>query len=100
MKNEAAAKDKDSIQSQGGKARAESLTATDRKAIARRAAETRWGKAGKLRPIPKATHEGILIIGDIEIPCAVLEDGTAIVDSERSYDRPWAVSTSQGKAIL
>jgi hypothetical protein len=80
MKSEAAASnEKDSIQSRGGKARAESLTATDRKAIAQRAAETRWGKAGKLKPIPKATHEGILIIGDIEIPCAVLEDGTRLL---------------------
>ena len=36
------------------------------------------GKAGKLKPLPKATHEGILMIGDIEIPCAVLEDGRRV----------------------
>ena len=70
---------KDSIQAQGGKARADSLPARDRQEIARNAAEARWEKAGKLKAIPKATHEGILTIGDIEIPCAVLEDGRRVL---------------------
>jgi hypothetical protein len=69
----------DSIQSRGGKARAQSLQPSDRAAIAQVAAEARWEKAGKLKPIPKATHEGILTIGDIEIPCAVLEDGRRVL---------------------
>jgi hypothetical protein len=69
----------DSAQARGGKARAESLPASDRSAIARVAAEARWEKAGKLKPIPQATHEGILMIGDIEIPCAVLEGGTRLL---------------------
>lgn len=73
------ADEKESIQALGGKARAESLTAKDRKAIAQGAAEARWEKAGKLKPIPQATHEGILTIGDIEIPCAVLEDGRRVL---------------------
>jgi len=72
-------KEKDSIQTMGGNARAVSLTANDRKAIASAAAEARWAKAGKLKAIPKATHEGILTIGDIEIPCAVLEDGRRVL---------------------
>jgi hypothetical protein len=62
----------------GGKARAESLTAEQRKAIARRAVEARWAKHGK-SPIPRATHTGILKIGDAEIPCAVLDDGTRLL---------------------
>jgi len=69
----------ESIQSLGGKARAQSLGPADRKAIAQGAAEARWEKAGKLKLIPKATHEGILTIGDIEIPCAVLEDGRRVL---------------------
>ena len=73
------ANEKESIQTQGGKARAQSLPAEDRKAIAQAAAEARWEKAGKLKPIPKATHEGILTIGDIEIPCAVLENGRRVL---------------------
>jgi hypothetical protein len=66
------------IQKQGGDARAKKLSAEDRSAIAQAAAEARWEKAGK-KPIPKATYEGILTIGDMEIPCAVLEDGTRVL---------------------
>ena len=73
------ADEKENIQSLGGKARAQSLTAKDRKAIAQGAAEARWEKAGKLKAIPQATHEGILTIGDVEIPCAVLEDGRRVL---------------------
>src|ERR1039458_3361329 len=71
--------EKESNQSLGGKARAERSSPADRKAIAQGAAEARWEKAGKLKPIPKATHEGILTIGDIEIPCAVLENGRRVL---------------------
>jgi len=65
------------IQSLGGKARAQKLSGADRSAIARAAASARWEKAGKV--LPTATHEGILVIGDMEIPCAVLEDGTRVL---------------------
>jgi hypothetical protein len=65
------------IQSLGGKARANKLSKEDRSAIAREAAHARWDKPGKT--IPQATHEGILTIGDMEIPCAVLEDGTRVL---------------------
>jgi hypothetical protein len=66
-----------SLQEIGGRARAKKLTAEERKAIARKAADARWEKAGKV--LPKATHEGILQIGEMEIPCAVLEDGTRVL---------------------
>jgi hypothetical protein len=69
--------EKTSLQVMGGRARAKKLSAEERKAIARNAAEARWEKAGKT--LPKATHEGILTIGDMEIPCAVLEDGTRVL---------------------
>jgi hypothetical protein len=58
--------------SKGGKARAEKLTPEERRAIAIQAIETRWDNEGKLI---KATHIGEMIIGNIKIPCAVLEDG-------------------------
>lgn len=59
--------------SEGGKARAKALTKKERSEIARGAVEARWEKAGKAAA-PKATHEGILCIGELEIPCAVLLD--------------------------
>jgi hypothetical protein len=65
------------LQQMGGTARAKKLSPDERSNIARAAAEARWEKAGKV--LPKATHEGILTIGDMEIPCAVLEDGTRLL---------------------
>jgi hypothetical protein len=53
------------IKSNGGIARAESLTPQQRTDIASKAASERW-EAEKL--LPKATHKGELTIGDITIP--------------------------------
>jgi hypothetical protein len=65
-------------QSKGGKARASSLSPEARRDIAKRAASARWDLDGVLR----ATHgssERPLKIGNIEIPCYVLEDGTRVL---------------------
>lgn len=66
----------------GGKARAERLSGADRSESARKAAEARWRKAGKTPSVQRATHVGTLKLGDVEIACAVLEDGTRLI-SER-----------------
>ncbi len=66
-------------QSQGGNKRAQSLTEGQRKEIASNAAKARWKDGANL---PKAEYRGEITIGDIKIPCAVLDDGTRIV-SER-----------------
>lgn len=71
--------DAETPQQKGGKARAEKLSAEERREIARAAAEARWGDPGKL---PRATHGSAnhpLKIGDIEIPCYVLDDGTRVL---------------------
>jgi hypothetical protein len=63
------------VASEGGKARAESLTQEERIKIAKKAADARWS-------ILKATHgspDSPLRIGEIEIPCYVLEDGTRVL---------------------
>jgi hypothetical protein len=65
--------------SKGGLERARALTAEQRKEIASRAAQRRWETTAK-GSVHKATHIGVLPIGDI--PCAVLEDGTRVL-SER-----------------
>lgn len=63
---------------QGGIARAEQLTPTERKRIASEAARVRWAGGEQIR---RATHGGDrpLRIGDLEIPCYVLEDGTRVL---------------------
>lgn len=73
VKNEAKVK--------GGKARAQSLTPSERRDIARRAAMSRWA-----REVADATHDGILRIGAIEIPCANLSDGRRLL-SERAVTK-------------
>lgn len=62
---------------EGGKARSKRLTKEERSLIARAAAEARWDM--EKGPVLKATHEAPLKIGSIEIPCAVLEDGTRVL---------------------
>lgn len=64
-------------QSKGGIARAQSLTPTERSAIARKAALARHSKG-----LPRAIAEGTLIIGDLRIACAVLEDETRVLTQE------------------
>src|SRR5437667_11467137 len=72
-----------SIQAMGRKERAKALSAEQLSESARTAALVRWEKAKKRPPIPKASHEGTLQIGDAEIPCAVLEGGIRVI-SERA----------------
>jgi len=61
----------------GGDARKKSLTQEQRREIAERAAVARWGDT-----LPKATHgseDRPLTIGNTEIACYVLEDGTRVL---------------------
>lgn len=58
----------------GGHARAESLTGEQRRDIAKKAAQERW--RGN---VPKAVYSGEIHIGDLDIPCCVLEDDTRLL---------------------
>jgi hypothetical protein len=80
----------ESIQSKGGKARADKLSAEDRTNIARRAADARWGKDSHL---PKETHSGALKVIDREIPCSVLEGGIRVF-STRGINRAMGSKTT------
>ncbi|MCB1846309.1 MAG: P63C domain-containing protein [Halieaceae bacterium] len=66
--------DKNATKSAGGKARAAALTPEQRSEIAKNAAKERWGT-----DLPKADYVGELTIGDFEISCAVLPDGTRVL---------------------
>ena len=65
---------KNESKAKGGIARAAALSPRERKEIAKKAAQKRWEN----RP-PKATHSGDLKIGEIIIPCAVLDGGTRVL---------------------
>lgn len=58
----------------GGFARAEILPPERRQEIARKAAEARWSKE-----MPRATYEGTIKLGDVEIACAVLDNGQRMI---------------------
>lgn len=60
-------KEKDESKAIGGHARAAALTPEKRREIALKGADARWG-------MPRAIAEGALVMGDISIPCAVLDD--------------------------
>jgi hypothetical protein len=78
----------------GGKARMNMLSPDGRHEQAKAAAAVRWGR----RSILRATHDSSdhpLKIGDVEIDCYVLEDGTRVI-SQRSMIR--AVSLTRGGA--
>lgn len=62
----------------GGLARADKLSPERRSEIARNAALARhaYGEEGRL---PRATHKGLLKVGDREIACFVLEDGRRVI---------------------
>lgn len=68
--------------SKGGKARADALTAEERSAIARKAVEARWEREGRLKAIPRATHEAEILVGEAVIPCAVLKDGRRLLTQQ------------------
>ena len=68
---------KENRKSKGGIARATKLSPEQRSMIAKRAASARWSE-----DIPSAvcgSPDRPLKIGDIEIPCFVLEDGTRVI---------------------
>jgi len=61
----------------GGKARAEALSPAERSEQSSRAGQARWDKE---KSIPRAMYEGELNIGGITMECAVLEDGTRVLN--------------------
>lgn len=72
-------------QKKGGAARAEKLSKEERSEIASRAGKARWAAE---KQIPLATHgsrDQPLKIGDAELECYVLENGTRVVSQSGMY---------------
>jgi len=67
----------------GGTARAQALTKEQRKAIAKEAAYARWGSPEQIQKAIFGSSDHPLKIGDFEIPCYVLEDGTRVLVHSR-----------------
>jgi hypothetical protein len=66
--------DRDESKAIGGYARAEKLTAEERKRIAQKAAQARWDA-----DLPQASHEGSFPIGETQLSAAVLPNGKRLL---------------------
>ena len=66
-------------QSRGGVARARQLTSEKRREIAKRAAEKRWARLKDPSNLPRASHRGLMPIGDVEIEVYRLHDGRRLI---------------------
>lgn len=92
-------KDKTSAEfgADGGKARAKSLSAAERRDIAQKAAVARWGDHKPKDGIMRATHDGQLPIGAVVLPCAVLEDGTRVLSQAGVFRAIGRTGQSSGR---
>lgn len=93
--------DEQTPQSKGGKARAQSLTKSEKKKIASRAASVRWSKVDELtgKPLPRAvfgSDDRPLIIGAIKIPCYVLDNDVRVLTASGIQD---ALKIAQGGSM-
>lgn len=75
----------------GGNARAEKMTREQRREVARNAAQERWGYA-----MPKATHEGPLVLGNRTILSAVLETRKRVLTQEAFLDAVGRAKKAKG----
>lgn len=80
----------------GGKARAKKLTDEQRKEIASLGAQARWAGKARANAVRQATHMGEIQIGEIILPCAVLEDGTRVISQRGMSKGLGRVTTGSG----
>lgn len=87
--------------SKGGFERAKSLDAEERSIIARDAASARWlkSKAVAQTDLPKATHQGKMLIGDVDLDCYVLADGRRVIH-KRGMAKALNLKSAGGNAFL
>ena len=79
---------------EGGKKRAANLTKQERSDAAKVAAAARWG--GK--EVPVADYNGVLEIGDLQLPCAVLSDGSRVL-TETEFMKQMAMYRSGALSV-
>ncbi|HKG83697.1 MAG TPA: hypothetical protein VKB16_11175 [Beijerinckiaceae bacterium] len=92
----------DTPQSLGGKARSEQLSPEERQEIARRGAEARWGGRAAVTSdpnLPKATHQGQMTVGSLDLDCYVLEDGRRVFH-KRGMARALGMKSGGGNVFV
>jgi len=91
--------EKDESRAVGGRARAEALTPDERKEIARKAAEARWGKKLPVGEMPEATRDGLISIGEVDIDCFHLPNNTRLIH-KRAIARALGMKSDGGNALM
>lgn len=77
---------KTSIQSQGGKARAASLSAEERQKISRAAARARWHPTEKPQLLPRAISTGNLLIENKNFSTVILNNGRQLITCQSLHN--------------
>src|SRR4051812_8387218 len=86
-------------QSKGGKARASRLTSDKRREIAVLAAQARWAKLPDSNRVPRASHQGLLPIGDVEVEVYRLGDGRRLI-AKSAMAKALTLKSEGGNAFL
>jgi hypothetical protein len=86
-------------QRSGGVARAMALSSEERRAIAKRAALTRWAKIQDSTSLPRASRRGMLPIGDVDIEVYRLHDGRRLI-AKNAMARALNLKSEDGNAFL
>jgi hypothetical protein len=89
-------------QSKGGKARAEKLNSEEKREIASQGGNARKKKVADLEAagaLPKATHQGKMLVGDLVLDCYVLEDGRRVFH-KRGMAKALGMKSGGGNVFL
>jgi P63C domain len=92
----------ESPQSKGGKARANKLNAKELRGIASLGAQARQARVkelGDAGALPKATHQGKMTVGSLDLDCYVLEDGRRLFH-KRGMARALGMKSAGGNVFL
>lgn len=95
----------DTPQSKGGRSRAQSLSPEERREIASRAAQARWIRpqdpelTGDDIALPRATHQGKMAVGNLELDCYVLADGRRVFH-KRGMARSLGMKSEGGNVFM
>jgi hypothetical protein len=90
---------RDTRQSKGGLARARALSSEKRREISQKAAQARWARIIDPSGLPRASHQGRLPIGDVEIDVYRLHDGRRLI-AKGAMARALTLKSEGGNAFL
>jgi hypothetical protein len=92
----------DTPQSKGGRARADNLSKDALRDIASSGGKARWARSKEIhagQDLPKATHQGKMAVGGLELDCYVLADGRRVFH-KRGMARALGMKSGGGNVFM